>query len=208
MSTRGCVAVWTGRHRWRGVYNHSDSYPTGLGKELWDYLHQDGVDLIKFGEELMHYGDWREYRNGGLCEYCGKVGVGQPHTISGDIYVAHHQDGQAFPDPDATKHQHGTEKARIRSEHEKQEGLFIEWVYVIDPKRRTLTVLTALRDFGEHTRKGNAGSFKSPNYRWEPLGTFSLDGEEPEWEYLEHLDEILGERAHELVEQHKGDSDA
>ena len=88
MSTRGAIAVRKdGRKdgRWVGVYNHWDSYPTELGKELWDYLHQDGIDLKQFAQDLLKYDDWRNFRDGGICPYCGKVGQGQPHSIRGDI---------------------------------------------------------------------------------------------------------------------------
>lgn len=86
MSTRGCVAIIEG-DTWRGIYNHFDSYPTGLGKELWEYLHQDGLDIHEFANGLLRYDDWRNFRGGGVCEYCGKVGKGQPHSISGVICI-------------------------------------------------------------------------------------------------------------------------
>jgi hypothetical protein len=84
MSTRGCVGVYTKGKAWRGVYNHSDSYPTGLGQEVFDHLKK--VDLKEFAKNILTYSDWREYQNGGVCEYCGKKGVGQPCNISGVIY--------------------------------------------------------------------------------------------------------------------------
>jgi len=37
MSTRGCVAVGV-PGAWAGVYNHCDSYPTALGRNLWHKL--------------------------------------------------------------------------------------------------------------------------------------------------------------------------
>jgi hypothetical protein len=33
MGTRGCIAIAQG-DGWQGVYNHWDSYPTELGKQL------------------------------------------------------------------------------------------------------------------------------------------------------------------------------
>lgn len=84
MSTNGAVAIKNG-NGWLGVYNHWDSYPTGLGKELWDYLHQEGIDLQQFRQNLLRYDDWRNFRNGGICPYCGKVDKGQPHSIGGNI---------------------------------------------------------------------------------------------------------------------------
>ena len=39
MATRGCIAKWVGEGEWEGVYHHWDSYPTALGKTLWDLFH-------------------------------------------------------------------------------------------------------------------------------------------------------------------------
>ena len=44
MSTRGCVAIGT-PDAWRGVYNHYDSYPTGLGSAVWHHIQE----LLKEG---------------------------------------------------------------------------------------------------------------------------------------------------------------
>jgi len=79
MSTRGAVGIGTPK-KFLSVYNHFDSYPTGLGKEVWGHL--QGKDLSEFAKELLSYGDWREYLNEGVCEYCGKK-AGQPCNISG-----------------------------------------------------------------------------------------------------------------------------
>ena len=88
MSTRGCVAIGTPAN-WRGVYNHWDSYPTGLGHEVWCHLQtvlKDGKTLEDFTREILTYDDWRAYLNRGICEYCGKRTT-QPHSISGTIFM-------------------------------------------------------------------------------------------------------------------------
>ncbi len=88
MSTRGCVAIGTPA-KWRGVYNHWDSYPTGLGQEVWIHLQtvlKEGKTLGEFARELLFYDDWRAYLNKGICEYCGKRTT-QPHSISGTIFL-------------------------------------------------------------------------------------------------------------------------
>jgi hypothetical protein len=90
MSTRGCVAIGT-PEKWRGVYNHWDSYPTGLGEAVWQHLQQflaGGRTLDEFAAELLSYDDWRAYLNKGVCEYCGKRTT-QPHSISGAICLRH-----------------------------------------------------------------------------------------------------------------------
>lgn len=88
MSTRGCVAIGTPEN-WRGVYNHWDSYPTGLGQEVWVHLQTlrtQGGTLGDFARELLTYDDWRAYLNRGMCQYCGKHTT-QPHSISGAIFL-------------------------------------------------------------------------------------------------------------------------
>ncbi|MCX7008349.1 MAG: hypothetical protein NTY53_14060, partial [Kiritimatiellaeota bacterium] len=85
MSTRGSVAWRLPDGSALGVYNHSDSYPTGLGADVFAAAKKMGVaSLIA---ELLQYGDWRELGSGGICQYCGKK-TGQPHSISGGIVGA------------------------------------------------------------------------------------------------------------------------
>jgi hypothetical protein len=65
-----------------GVYNHHDSYPTGLGREVFEKARELGVaNLIA---ALQALGDWRQLASGSVCQYCGKT-AGQPHSISGVI---------------------------------------------------------------------------------------------------------------------------
>jgi hypothetical protein len=57
MSTRGCVAVGNPK-LWTGRYNHSDSYPSGLGKEVWGMLKRgmDPADILEeFGDEITSH---------------------------------------------------------------------------------------------------------------------------------------------------------
>lgn len=98
MSTRGCIAIGTPQ-KWRGVYNHWDSYPTGLGVEVWQHVQtllKSGRTLDDFAKDLLAYDDWRAYLNQGVCEYCGKK-TSQPHTISGVIC---HRSGERFETKD------------------------------------------------------------------------------------------------------------
>lgn len=83
MSIRGAVAVGT-LANWRGVYCHSDSYRTWLGKRLYEHLQAElssGKMLAEVGEDILHFDDWRNYLKSRVCEYCGQM-RSQPRGFS------------------------------------------------------------------------------------------------------------------------------
>ena len=148
MSTRGCVAVGTLRE-WRGVYNHWGSYPTELGADVWAKLQELGA--VHLSEELLKYGDWREFLNEGRCVYCGKTGVGQPHSIVGTVdlwgtgfYPEHLEPGKRLADldkkcqqnlaehgaadPEAMYHEHTDPEAPQYITNRRNDPLYIERV--------------------------------------------------------------------------------
>lgn len=204
MSTRGCVAIANG-DGFRGVYNHFDSYPSGLGKELWDHL--QGKDLEQFAKELLQYGDWREYLNGGVCEYCGKK-AGQPHSISGVIFalpghepvpeIQRNLSRTGYPDPEAKHHEHVSAGDSQMTDQD-ADPLFIEWVYVLAPKNGCVTVFAhattkELRE-GQHGTwckpwtleelDGSLTEFPGQYYIHEPVAQFSLSNAEPDWDRIQ-----------------------
>jgi len=230
MSTRGCVAIKQGEG-WRGVYNHWDSYPTGLGKEVWDHLHysviQGVVNLQQFAEELLEYGDWREYLNNGVCEYCGKR-LGQPvninvrifcvpkgseaeiraywegmswakdnpeqvkQCIADDLEVLRNIQKTGYPDPEAKYHSH-SRKDDSQITNLDADPLFIEWVYVVDPERRTISILMhksdgvtegAIRE-NPILRDDGFWDYGHCAYKHIKVAEINLDGDEPDWERIE-----------------------
>ncbi len=58
MVTRGCVGIGT-LSSWRGIYNHDDSYPKELGKEVWGYLQK----IIKKNKDLKNFSDLLGYES-------------------------------------------------------------------------------------------------------------------------------------------------
>ncbi len=69
MSTRGAVA-WGNLEHWKGIYNHFDSYPGGLGKDVWDRIKEVGAaQLVKV---LTKSRSWEDSLRGGRCPYCGQ----------------------------------------------------------------------------------------------------------------------------------------
>lgn len=143
MSTRGCIARATG-DGWKGRYNHSDSYPTWLGAEVWAILHErfggDAAAFLRYATE--EHSGWSQF--GSVC-YCHDRGEGADY---------------------------GWIEERGPCSETTCDPLFIEWVYVLDPAARRLTVLCS---------RNRAGGV----YRHVAVGSFSLDGPEPDWEALE-----------------------
>jgi len=140
MGTRGAVAVGT-LESWRGVYCHSDSYPTWLGKHLYEHLQAElgsGRTLAEIGEDILHFDDWRNYLKGGVCEYCGQM-RSQPHAFS---YMPVRSDGE-FPDPEVKYHRHDpvADLRELQYTQKNVEGSSLEWVYVIDAQASAVHVL-------------------------------------------------------------------
>ena len=211
MGTRGCVAIAQG-DGWRGVYNHWDSYPMELGKELWAHL--QGKDLRQFAEDLLRYGDWREYLNGGTCQYCGQQ-AGQPCSISGVIFslgvpsdkhtleVQRNIARTGYPDPDAKYHQHST-AADGQMTDQDADPLFIEWVYVVALTNGHVTVLANTTT--NELKEGQPGYWCEPStlrlldgsttlhgghyYIHEPVAQFEVHGPEPDWDRIQCGDNL------------------
>ena len=204
MSTRGCVAVGT-VNKWRGLYNHSDSYPSGLGQELYEHVMRQmltGKTLAEIGDSILKFDDWRNYLEGGVCKYCGQM-TGQPHSIRADIAMAA-DDGVKYPDREAKYHKHN-DLNTVAEDHitsDNPDPLFIEWVYVLDPKANAIHVLkhescpmvklkkplemNADGTTKEYTRKLSGGRFHYGHcvYKMTHVGSLSFDSK-PDWEVIE-----------------------
>ncbi len=172
MSTQGVVAVGS-RTVWRGIYNYSDSYPTELGKALRASLVEqiaEGKSLKDICDNILAFDDWRNYENGGICPYCGKIAT-QPHSMGADLVMGGSQDGE-FPDPDCLRHSHeemDLDALQITNEDIDEDSDHLEWIYVINVKSRIVHVLDNRKEFG--------GLFHA--------GDISLRGEVPDYQNLE-----------------------
>lgn len=155
MGTRGCVAVRSSDGGWLGVYNHFDSYPTGLGPQVWEQVTGKSTgELRAFALQLLHSGRWEAFVKG------------EKASPEQEQYV------DSFdPDP-----------------------LFIEWVYIVDPDRRTLTVLAHQKGPLGHPERRQRELVLRPDGYWDyghcayrhvAVATFDLDGPEPDWRAVE-----------------------
>jgi hypothetical protein len=63
MGTRGVVAVGS-PETYKGIYNHMDSYPSGLGADFLTHTRgrlRDGASLLGITRDLLAFQDWRDY---------------------------------------------------------------------------------------------------------------------------------------------------
>ncbi len=160
MSTRGAIARVDG-DGWIGRYQHSDSYPTHLGRQLWKVLRED------------FRGDVGKFLTYAIDEHSGWSHFEGPHD----------------PDRHTACYCHGwrSEEGGYLSEHgacsEDCDPLMIEWVYVFDPTKHVMTILTHHRS---NTGPGvNLDWDKNTWYRHIYVGQVKTDGPEPDWDALE-----------------------
>lgn len=172
MSTRGCMAVKT-EYGWRGIYHHWDSYPSSLGKELWDFIKQSGVeaitDVIK-----QHPGGFSSFPS--EC-YCHSEFAERDGSCAED---------SPFYREDAP--------CGIKDSRDNPDPLFMEWVYVIDPNEHTMTILTSQGDIKTEGEPRSGGPVKRDDEYWDygncafrhvEVAKVDLDGDEPDWEKME-----------------------
>jgi len=172
MSTRGCVAIKRD-DGWVGVYNHRDSGPVYLGKKVWSYV--QGKNLKQFAEDLLMFNTWDDYiLQMEACSHCDKKHG--PRCIECKFRER---------DSDGLEH--------IASDD--PDPLSIEWVYVVDPERRTIDILTsqkskrttcAIRGY-PILRDDGYWDYGHCAYRHARLASVHIDGEEPDWQFFEDM---------------------
>lgn len=195
MSTRGAVA-WDVHGFIIGVYNHFDSYPSVLGKQVWHYAKELGISGL--AQRLKQYGDWEEFLNGGVCEYCGKV-AGQPISImSGDLLVQRDLETGKFPtipDPEARFHEHGNSN---KDQFEPfKNATFMEWVYVLDEYTNSIEVWMSVDQYKLYKYRNmgfvTSDVLDSRGYTHVLFKKLSLDDDTPNWDFLYQEARILKE---------------
>ena len=98
MSTRAIIGKTTGaEQQFRGIYSHSDGYPTWLGKSLWQTVHEQfHGDVKRFVREMItkHPGGWSSF---GDCCYCheNSVKTSAPKMVFTDKDFTNGDDGSA-----------------------------------------------------------------------------------------------------------------
>jgi hypothetical protein len=190
--TRGSVAIKKAstedvENNWLGVYINDKSNPIEFGPQIWKELQDHWQCLNRFASNLLKCAYWDEYKNDGLCPYCGKFGVGQPNNVAGHIVVQYAEKGpeSLAPDPMSVYHNHIIPQPALEAKGAKGDGLWIEWVYVVDPKTYSLDILKAVRDKGSHTVTRHLRQWPQENYKYISVAFCSLFNNEPNWDIIE-----------------------
>ena len=190
---RGTVAIRQkdgkdGDQNWLGVFINDNSNPMEFGSKLWAELQDHWKCLGRFADNLLKYAYWDEYVNGGLCIFCGKHGVGQPHAVSGHIFdlVIGNGPKSMAPDPNSTWHTHIKPQPLVEAKNAIDDGLWIEWAYVVDPKTYSLEILKAVRTKGFHTVVKDKKKWQQENYKYVSAASVNLFCDEPNWDIIEH----------------------
>lgn len=181
---RGAVVIRGANDRYSGVFNFDGCSPTMFGNQVWERLQDNWNCLWEWSNKLLKYGYWEEFINDGRCQYCGKIGVGQPSKVGLGLLVAVNN-GNMPPDPNAAQHSHYPTMPTVISDNAKTDGLFIEWIYIVDPQTYTLEVLRSIRAEGFTPMDKGGKKWSQPNYGYFPVGLYSLHGKEPDWAYIE-----------------------
>jgi hypothetical protein len=185
MSTRGCIAfakeVGTNQTEWEGRYHHSDSYPTGLGRELWKQFrehfggnfgaarqfffvnHPAGFSTILGADLLMPCGYEDDYTKGYEKLPDGRPDFSKPlpHGARCFCHGNHHEKEDTWTDKDDTSD--------------------LQWLYVFADTGYTVE-LRVSRSVA--TSKKDAEGYSIT--RWQQVAVIDMsDSTEPDWERIE-----------------------
>lgn len=188
MSTRASIAYKTPTG-WTGVYSHYDGYPSGLGKNIWDVIQKKFIN------------------NRGDAGISNRVSASKAIQAFIDVYIKGHRGGWSVFDSTCYCHspefvlRDGARDATI--DEKENDPLYIEYVYILDPEKEEMTILTSFdagserKDTGAPPEEGPIGKnewgviheYGHCAYGHRLLGVVKLtQALEPDWNALEGLD--------------------
>ena len=170
MGTRGIIARVDDERGWAGNYHHWDSYPSGLGKTLWELYHGCFKHDLKQMLQMLideHLAGWSTINGADFDLEPGWYERESFHIEKGHRPVCHchgerHDIGRLiFPEDD----------------------FGAEWAYVFDEAKNTMIILMAVDSEGVYAM----GFFGSNPERtgWREVGVVDLEEAEPDWALLE-----------------------
>lgn len=185
---KGAVGIKTDcGTKWVGVFIDKNANPIAFGEQLWEMLQENWQSLKRWSKGLLECGYWEEYINDSICPFCGKYGAGHPNAVRGDIVQQYLSNGpkSIAPDPKCKGHTHLPPMPTVHSDNAKEDGVWIEWAYVLDPKTYTLEILRSIRTSETYLVRKIGRKWNQPAFAYFSLKLFSLMGSEPNWELVE-----------------------
>jgi hypothetical protein len=180
MSTRGVIAFGPNILEWEGRYHHFDSYPTALGKTLYDAYHNVFARTIETMKQYLfteHPAGWSSINHADFSKNPGyDEGRNRPNFMCmsieefkrlNNLYENEHNQPHCYCHGDSHE-----EETLITPDDSKD--CFLEWLYVIT---------------SQHTMEICSKKFNDDgSYEWEFITSVALSGEEPDWNKIERID--------------------
>ena len=200
MSTRSCIAR-KGGEGWRGVYHHSDGYPSGLGSYIFDHIRRNGGDIDAFLHWAIdeHDGGWSHIFPASVLRKKGKGTYYDDTSPQPQCYCHGY-----FARRDGIRPGMGRgiitgcecgDKRYLTSKSKEAPScnpLMIEWVYILDTESRTMTILESYGEDIPNTfaftivhEDGTEEQRPTRIYRHRTKAVVNLDGPEPNWREME-----------------------
>ena len=114
-------------------------------------------------------------------------------SIEDELEILHNIEQTGYPDPEAKYHRHIT-KDEAQITNLDPDPLFMEWVYVVNPDEKTITILAnesdkktkgAVRGGNPILRADGYYDYGHCALKHIEVVKFSIDGPEPDWDRIE-----------------------
>ena len=191
MATRGVIARPAG-NGWEGRYHHWDSYPSGLGKTLWDAYHRffrRDIDAMTSYLIDQHPAGWSTIVGADLTLPPGFTEHGNSRFGDYSKGLITWEEYRNLPQnrrPQCYCHGDRNEPEQLIT-HD-QDPVDLEWAYVLSPTSMTvlISVPTTWDDPALNGRTPTEFDIKwnLRPLKWVVAGVVDWDGPEPAWETL------------------------
>lgn len=189
MSTRSCIAKPRKKDGWEGVYHHSDGYPEGVGRTIWNLVkNRYKGDVAKFHKEIIDnnldgwsalrvfHPDWGDPE--ALLNWDGESVIGVDDNMK--RYKIEGTD-PIIPIPISYKNDPERSNNETECPCNETDGdpLFIEWVYVVKPDGLAIYA-------NQSCKEDDPGSVKYDNcvFRHVFVQEIAWNDPEPDWEKI------------------------
>lgn len=186
MSTRSAIGFKTDEG-WNGIYCHWDGYPTNRAHQIWE---------LAMNEFILNKGEI------GVANNCD---VSKALEAFVAVYIKGHRGGWSCFPKECFCHsaefvmRDGCKDDEAFMTQDTSDALFIEWLYIIDPQDKSMSIYTHGRQKGYHMEEANGNKWKQNNYTHYLVEkvVFDPDKPEPDWKRIEKKGSDLSNKMYE-----------